>query len=281
MASSLSPTEPGPLPPRRLDSDRIAALAAQADRLRALHQVGDPLVLVNVWDAASAQRVEAAGGRALASSSYAVAASLGVPDDNTMPPALAFGAIQRIATVATVPVTADLEGGYGLSGSTLIEGLLGAGAVGCNIEDSDHQRSGELADPSAIADRLSEIRVAAHEAGVDVVLNARIDTFLHQGDSDPARVVEDVIRRARRYIDAGADCVYPVQLTDPELVTQITREVAAPVNANLGPRTTVEDLAAAGASRISIGPSAHVLAMNDLSRRAKAVLSGTNRTFES
>ena len=113
--------------PTTTDLDSLAPLAAH---LRALHRPGDPLVLVNVWDVASAREVAAAGAAALGTSSAAIAASLVLPDDNTSDPETVFSAIRRIAAGAAVPVTADLERGYGLDGAALVDGLLAAGAVG-------------------------------------------------------------------------------------------------------------------------------------------------------
>jgi 2-methylisocitrate lyase-like PEP mutase family enzyme len=217
-----------------------------ADRLRSLHQRGNPLVLVNAWDVASAQRVVAAGGLAIGTSSVAVAASLGLPDDRSTPVDAMFAAIERIAGAVDVPVTADLLDGYGLDADELVSRLLAAGAVGCNLEDTGPD--GQVA-PDVHAELIAAVRAAAHRAGVELVVNARIDSYVHHG---PA-ATPDVLARARRYLDAGADCVYPVRLTDPGTVAHLVEQLDAPVNANPG---DVADLAAAGASRISIGPRA-------------------------
>ena len=251
---------------------RARALAATAERLRSLHRRGDPLVLVNVWDAGSARRVEAAGARALATSSAAIAASLGVPDDDTMGPELAFGALGRIAAGASVPVTADIEAGYGLGAVELVEGLLGAGAVGCNLEDSDHARPGRLIDADAAAGRLADMRGAARAAGVDIVLNARIDTFFHGDGGDPEALFDETVRRARLYLAAGADVVFPVRVADPARAAQLVAALDAPVNVGLGPSTTVAEMAAAGVSRISLGPGPHARAMAELGRQAEQLL---------
>ena len=249
-----------------------ARLAARADHLRSLHQAGNPLVLVNVWDAASGRRVESAGARALATSSRAIAESLGVPDDNTMGPELAFDAVRRIAADASVPVTADLEAGYGLAAEELVDRLLAAGAVGCNLEDSDHTRPGELVDAEVAAERLAAVRSAASGAGVDIVLNARIDVLLTSLAADPRAALDEILRRARQYAEAGADCVYPIGLTDPDVAARVASELPVAVNANLAPSTTVAGLAAAGVRRISVGPMAHAIAMDALSRRAGELL---------
>lgn len=229
-----------------------AHLAAAADHLRSLHQRGNPLVLVNAWDVASAQRVVAAGARAVATSSSAIAASLGLADDPSAPVSLMFEALGRIARAVEVPVSADLLDGYGLDPAELVDRLLAAGAVGCNLEDSDHAHPGALLDPDGVAERLAAVRSAAATAGVHIVINARIDAYLHNGsDATP-----DVLSRARRYLDAGADCVYPIRLTDPLVVRHLVERLDAPVNANLAGNATVTSLAAAGASRISVGPMA-------------------------
>jgi 2-methylisocitrate lyase-like PEP mutase family enzyme len=243
-------------------------MSTPTDRLRALHVAGDPLVLVNVWDVASAREVEGAGAKALATSSAAIAASLGLADDDTSDPDTVFAAIGRIAAATTLPVTADVEGGYRLDGPALVERLHAAGAVGCNVEDSDHRRPGELIDAATQAERLAGIRVA----GPDVVLNARIDVLFHQPDADPASLLDEVIRRARLYRDAGADCVYPIRLANPALVERLVAALGTPVNANLGPTTTVAELAEAGAARISIGPMAHRHAMAALATHARELL---------
>src|SRR5437588_601317 len=116
----------------------MAEITRQADTLRHLHHGAAPLLLPNAWDVASARAVEEAGYPVIATSSYAVAASLGVPDADTMGPELAFGAIARIVASVDAPVTADLEGGYQLPAGELVDRLLSAGAVGCNLEDTDH-----------------------------------------------------------------------------------------------------------------------------------------------
>src|SRR4051812_5629415 len=122
-------------------------LVARAEALRALHQRGNPVMLTNAWDVASAQLVEAAGFPALATSSAAVALVQGYPDNDTMPVDVAFGAVHAIASRTELPVTADLEAGYQLPAGEFVERLLAAGAVGCNLEDTDHHSDRVLVDP--------------------------------------------------------------------------------------------------------------------------------------
>lgn len=212
----------------------------------------------------------AAGAKAVATSSAAITESLGLPDDPSTPVDAVFAAVERIARSVEVPVTADLLDGYGLDPAELADRLLTAGAVGCNLEDSDHANPGTLLAPTAIADRIAAVRAAASRAGVDIVLNARIDAYLHDGpDATP-----EVLTRARHYLDAGADCVYPIRLTDPAVARHLTERLDAPVNANLG-TTTIADLAAAGVSRVSIGPMAFHTALASLDQLAADLLRPT------
>jgi 2-methylisocitrate lyase-like PEP mutase family enzyme len=253
-----------------IDQTPLAMLADRARTLLDLHRPGDPLVLVNAWDVASAGVIEQAGARAIATTSVAIAAVFGEADGDRMDVDLVFDMIRRIARSTELPVTADIEAGYGLDPEALVARLLDAGAVGCNIEDSDHTRPGSLVAASAFAARLAAIRAAADSRGVHLVVNARIDTLLHGvGDPDP---IAETIARARLYADAGADCAYPIRLTDPDVVRRLVAETTVPINANLGGNATVADLARAGAARISIGPSAHRAVMARLAEQAASVL---------
>lgn len=225
-------------------------LAARADALRALHRPGRPLVLPNVWDAASARVVAGAGFPALATSSAAVAACLGWADGEQTPAHEMFAAIGRIARVSELPLTADIEAGYGLDPDQLVERLLAAGAVGCNLEDSE-PATGRLIDAEEQADRLARVRAAATAAGVGLVLNARVDVFLGRvrGVEDP---VEEAVRRGRRYVEAGADCVYPI-MAPLETMESLVRGVGAPVNAIAPPdAAAIAALAETDVARISL-----------------------------
>jgi 2-methylisocitrate lyase-like PEP mutase family enzyme len=251
-------------------------LIEAAQRLRELHQPGNPLILVNAWDVASARQVEAAGGAAVATSSAAVAAASGGPDDNTGLEA-AFAALRRITRGVAVPVTADVEAGYGLTGRELVEALLDAGAAGCNIEDTDHAGGTGLRDAEAQAAYLAEVRAAAVAAGVPIVINARIDAIVQHPQRDAEAAMPETVRRARLYAEAGADCVYPIGLSAPSLVAHLARAVGGPVNVNLS--APLSALAEAGAARISIGPSAFRFLMTEFERRAKKLLAGDAGAF--
>ncbi len=173
---------------------------------------------------------------------------------------LAFDAIRRIGSATPLPVTADVESGYRLDPDELIGRLLASGAVGCNVEDSDHRRPGEQVAADVFADSPRRaIRAAAGAVGVPVVLNARIDTLLLGGVGPAA--VHDVLDRGRRYLAAGADCVYPIRLTDPAVVAELVAALGGPLNANVAPGAPIGDLARAGAARISFGPRGQHVAM--------------------
>jgi 2-methylisocitrate lyase-like PEP mutase family enzyme len=215
-----------------------------AAALRALHVPGNPVLLPNAWDADTARLVEEAGFPAVATSSVAVAASLGYPDGEQAPADEMFAAAARIARAVSVPVTVDAESGYGLPARELVDRLLGAGAVGCNLEDTDHAR-GTIRPLAEQADRLAAVREAA---GQELVINARTDVFL-KGDQQAA--LPEAIERVKAYLAAGADCVYPILLRSPDVLAEFVKAVSpAAVNGNRIPGT---DVAALGVARISLG----------------------------
>jgi 2-methylisocitrate lyase-like PEP mutase family enzyme len=165
-----------------------------------------------------------------------------------------FAAIRRIAMSVEVPVTADVEAGYGLSPDELAERLLDAGAVGCNLEDTDHA-SGTLGDADGHARYLALVKAAAERAGVNLVVNARTDVFLH-GDAAPEIRLEEALRRGRLYRDAGADCIYPIFARGRDLLRGLVEGLGCPVNAMATPGgLSVAELASLGIRRISFGTS--------------------------
>jgi 2-methylisocitrate lyase-like PEP mutase family enzyme len=140
-----------------------------------------------------------------------------------------FAAIARIARVVDVPVTADIESGYGLSAEELVSRLLAAGAVGCNLEDTDHAAGRSLRDATIQAERLAAFKRAARAAGVDVVLNARTDVFLRQSAGEPLPI-DEAIRRGRMYLEAGADCIYPIGVADEGAIAALVDGIPGPIN---------------------------------------------------
>ena len=262
-----SPTFPAP-------SDKAAAF-------RELHAEGPvPLVLVNVWDAASAKLVERAGAHALATSSSAISWSLGFPDGNQLPPALAMEALARIVAATNLPVTADVEAGYAGQGGAFddallertIKAVLAAGAVGVNIEDSGGDT---LTDAAEQARRISIIRTVAEEAGVRLFINARTDTYL--SGNFPESAFEETLRRVPAYLAAGADGIFVPGVTDLHVLHELSRRIPAPLNALAGVGApSVGELHDAGVRRISIGGNTAKAAYATVSRVAEEVLGDGN-----
>ncbi|MGK3208958.1 isocitrate lyase/PEP mutase family protein [Amycolatopsis sp. MEPSY49] len=218
-----------------------------AAALKALHVPGKPLVLPNAWDADTAKLVEAAGFAAVATSSVAVAAALGFADGEQAPADEMFAAARRIANAVSVPVTVDAESGYGLSGAELAGRLADAGAVGCNFEDTDHATGGVR----PVAEQAERIAALRDAAGDGLVINARVDSFR---GVDPKDHLADGIARARAYLEAGADCVYPIHLRTPEVLAAFVQGVGGAVNAPAWPGSPgLGGLAELGVARISLG----------------------------
>lgn len=227
-------------------------LAEKARIFRELHRGPALVVLPNAWDSASARAFERAGFAAIATTSGGVALSLGFEDHEKAPRAEMFAAVGRIARSVAVPVTADLEAGYGLSPGEVAREAIAAGAVGVNLEDTDH-RTGALVDGEQQAETLAAFKKAARSQGVDLFLNARVDVFLRRAGTLEEQLA-DGIRRARLYADAGADCVYPlgIERGGEPAIEAFTREVHAPVNvraADGGPSLT--RLAELGVRRVT------------------------------
>jgi 2-methylisocitrate lyase-like PEP mutase family enzyme len=238
-------------------------VAADAEKLRKLHVPGEPLVLANAWDPTSARVVESAGMRAIATASNALAPVNGYEDHGHLPPDVAFGALRRIADAVTLPVTADLEDGYGLSAEEFVERLAEAGACGANLEDTDH-RVGALIAAERHAERIAAIKAAARARGFNPVINARVDVHLHKGP------IEEGLKRARKYFDAGADCVYPIFLSEASAI----REYVALGSTNIlyGPGSiALGELAGLGVARISVGPLLFRLLLKRLKAATEAL----------
>ncbi len=230
----------------------MSDLKAHADLLRELHD-GPLLVLPNAWDVASAELVAELGFPVVATSSAAVADSLGHQDGEKAPWREMFAATARIAAAVPVPVTMDAEAGYGLDADEFVARLLDAGAVGCNLEDVDH-RAGGLVVAEEQADRIAAVRAAADAAGVPIVVNARTDVFLPVGGIPEQDRLAEAVRRGRLYLAAGADCVYPVGASTRDNLATLVAEVPGPVNGNTNDAIDLAALAALGVARVSFGP---------------------------
>lgn len=206
-------------------------VAARAAAFRQLHTGPGMLVMPNAWDAASARAFAAAGFPAIATTSGGVAQSLGYKDHEDAPAEEMLAAAGRIARAVAIPVTIDLEAGYGLAPAELMRRVVGLGAAGCNIEDSDHHGAGILVSADAQAERIAACRAAARALGVDLVLNARVDVFIHHAGTPEEQLAEG-IRRAQLYREAGADCLYPIGLQDEAILAAFVQAAKIPVNIN-------------------------------------------------
>lgn len=256
-------------------SQQAASQQAAATRLRAMHHGPQPLILPNVWDAASARCYAEAGFGALATSSSAIAATLGYADGQT-PGELMLAAVARIARSVEVPVTADIETGYGLAPAELAERLLAAGICGCNLEDSDPV-SRTLTDQDRQADYLAAVRAAAR---ADLVINARVDVFIRPGSRDGGDAVAAAVQRANAYLAAGADCTYPI-IAPARALPSLVREISGPVNAMHRPGgPSLVKLAEVGVARISFGGTLHAV-VSERVRELAADLAGEQAALTS
>ena len=241
---------------RHMSPSGPADVASRCERLRSLHQPGTPLLLPNVWDVATARAVVAAGFPVVATTSWGVAAALGYEDDERAPADEMLAAAARIVRGVDVPVTVDAEAGYGMEPAELVAALRGMGAAGCNVEDTDHA-AGVLRDADQHAEWLRAVRQAASDDGYPLVINARVDTFFAPYLADASagsqgELVPEALHRANAYLDAGADCVYPITLWEPDAVRRFTSEFRGPVNiACLPEGPSLAELAAFGVARVS------------------------------
>ncbi len=234
-------------------------LAVKATRFLSRHDRQRILLLPNAWDAVSARIFEDAGFEAIATTSAGVATSLGYPDGQVIPRDEMIAAVGRIARAVDLPVTADLEAGYGTTAREVAETArlaIEAGAVGMNVEDDDG-RAG-MREIERQVEIIRAVKDVARGAGVDdFVLNARTDVLIHRRSASPAGIHE-AIRRLRAYRDAGADCVFAPGVIDTAVIEQIVRGVDAPLNVLATAGTpSVAMLQRIGVARISIGSGAH------------------------
>ena len=241
-----------------MTSSPAADLQSRCDQLRSLHRPGAPLLLPNAWDVATARAVVAAGFPVVATTSGGVAAALGYEDHEGAPAGEMLAAAARIARGVDAPVTVDAEAGYGMPPAELVAALRTAGAAGCNLEDTDHA-TGSLRDPDEHADWLTAVRRASADDGYGLVINARVDVFLGPllGGAGPGTqdaLVPGALRRAQAYLDAGADCVYPIGLWEPDALRRFVSEIDGPVNVARFPQApSPAELAALGVARVSWG----------------------------
>jgi len=229
-------------------------LREKAEALRRLHAGPRALILANAWDVASARLVEEAGFLAIATSSAGVAFALGYPDGQRISRAEMLDMVRRVARAVKVPVTADVEGGYGNTAQAAAEtarGVAAAGAVGLNLEDL--AGSTGLLPLELQVQRIQAVRAAGDAAGVPLVINARTDVFGVETVAASQRT-EEAVRRANAYLRAGADCAFVPFVADRAVIARLAREIEGPLNVLGTPDSPpVPELERLGVRRISIG----------------------------
>lgn len=230
--------------------------AQKAEALKQMHSAAEPLVLVNVWDVASARIVEDAGFTAIATSSAGIAFAQGFPDGQKIQPERMFEVVAQIAQAVRVPVTADVEAGYGSrpeDAARTARQVIEAGAVGMNFEDATGNDEHPLFELPLQLERIRAIRETCSQLRVPLVLNARTDVYLAQV-GEPSTRYDETIRRLRAFRDAGADCVFVPGLRDADTIGRLVADLACPVNilGGLG-SPSISELAALGVKRISLG----------------------------
>jgi 2-methylisocitrate lyase-like PEP mutase family enzyme len=238
-----------------------------------------PLLLPNVWDVASARIIEQSGFSAIATTSAGIAFSLGYPDGQQISSSEMLAAVARIARAVGVPVTADVESGYGNrpeDAAATARAVMESGAVGMNLEDATDEPGNPLVDLSLQLERIRAVREVAEKAKVPIVLNARTDVYLLQ-IGEPGSRYDHALRRLQAFREAGADCVFVPGLRDTSTIGRMVRDLRCPVNILAVPGSqSVSELAALGVKRISLG-SGPMRASLGLLRRLAEELKSSGR----
>ena len=228
----------------------------KAQAFLAMHTGSGALLLPNIWDVASARIIEEAGFPALATTSAGVAFAQGYPDGQKIPGDVMIAAVAQIARAVSVPVTADIEAGYGTKpedAARTARAVITAGAVGMNFEDAPGDAGQPLVNFTLQVEKIRAIREAADQASVPLVLNARTDVYLLQV-GEAAKRYDETVRRLSAYRDAGADCVFAPGLRDAATIGRLVADLQCPVNILAGPGSpSVAELTALGVKRISLG----------------------------
>jgi len=250
----------------------------QPDRARLFRQLHTrrPLVLPNAWDAASARVIELAGAAAIATTSAGVSWTYGRRDGQGMRREQMLEVVRRIVETVVVPVTADIEGGYGTGSPKDVEqtvrGVIACGAVGINLEDSPGTGGAALLEPEAHADRIRAARAAAHSSGGDLVINARTDAYLMEVGAPETRF-DETVRRALLYRAAGADCIFVPGVADAAVIGALVKAIDAPVNILAGPNAPpVAELGRLGVARVSLGARLTEAALATVQAAAREIL---------
>ena len=251
-----------------------AQQARKAEQLRKLHEGPRILILANAWDVISARIVEDAGFPVVATTSAGVAAVLGYPDGQRVPQREMLKFVARIARAVSVPVTADMESGYGTSPADMAEmarALVDAGAVGLNLEDVTGDDESAHVEIGLQTEKIAAVREASAAAGVPLVINARTDVYLMPIGPEETRF-ERTVERLRTYRKAGADCVFAPGIREKETIGRLVRAVEAPLNILLQPGgPSVAELEKLGVARASIGSGTMRAALGTSRKFAKAL----------
>jgi 2-methylisocitrate lyase-like PEP mutase family enzyme len=248
----------------------------KAEQFRALHHGTQILVLLNAWDAASARIFEVAGAPAIATTSSGLAAALGYPDGQKIPRDMMIGALRQICRVVDIPVSADIEWGYGTTVSEVrdtVKAVMDAGAVGINLEDA-------MQEPNRLVERIGAIREAAVARDLPLFINARTDVYL-RGAGAPAERFDDAVCRLRAYEAAGADGLFAPGLGDAETISRLLSAIHLPLNILAGRGVPeVKELERLGVKRVSMGGGLQRAALTQARRVAEDVLrEGSYRLF--
>ena len=253
----------------------------KANQFRQLHSGPDMLVLPNAWDAASARILERAGFQAIATTSSGVAASLGFPDGQHISRDMLLGVVENITRVVSCPVSIDLEAGFGDSIEEVVKtvkAIIKTGAVGINIEDTTKQGQPSLVDRTYQIELLKAIQGAAASMDVPLVINARTDIYLLPGD-DVGHRFEQAVERANAYLQVGADCAFPIGVSDAPTIAQLVKAVAGPINVIAGPPTsTLSELAQLGVARVTFASGLMRATLGHLQHIARELLANGTYT---
>lgn len=246
-----------------------------AATLRDLHVKGDPVIIFNIWDAGSARALQEIGARVIGTGSWSVAAAHGCDDEEALPLELALANLRRIVASVELPVSIDIEGGYGRTpeevGATAAQ-VIEAGAVGINFEDQVVGGEGLYSLPEQCA-RISAIRKVADAVALPLFINARTDLFLKAEPADHGDHFEEAVRRAAAYAEAGASGFFAPGLADPKRIGKLCELSPIPVNIMvLADTPSSKEMGALGVARISFGPGPYRQAMEALKEAGRRAL---------
>ncbi|MGB3453442.1 MAG: isocitrate lyase/phosphoenolpyruvate mutase family protein [Moheibacter sp.] len=258
--------------------------ARKAEGFRQLHHQNTPLILPNIWNPLGALMLQDMDYKAVATSSSAIAQTLGWPDGEKLPFDLLLKSLKLISDKVSIPVSADVESAYASTENELEENinlLLDTGIAGINYEDSD-KKTGELIPIEDLARRIHLIRKISEARDIPLFINARIDTYTHGNHLTSDQKLQETVKRAEAYKNAGADCVFPILITDPNHIKTLISEVDLPLNVMVFPGIPdLKELAQMGVKRISLGGGFMKIALQPMKKLAERLqnLEGLDELF--